>query len=302
MYKWTNAVNKKYVLPETRGLFPFKEERGLLRSTYGILLIMVGLYHVGWSLLGFGWIQSLIRDILVRYPATDLGEMAVQVFWAESQFRVLKTNIIEPWIWLICALLLLRLICHPLLHAGIFYTISDLKKLKAREQNERTLTKILSVFIKGIRKLGWSFSNFYFLQIVLTCLPMLWLFPLLRWSWQSNFASLSATVQQNILYIGCYVIYIWIIRAITIYFMLKKTQASFSDPSRVQLPVRKNFFPIIALSLLFIFTSTIMSVSVSFAAFLWSNVLALALHLSYGFFRTALLLGEVTVCYHLSQR
>lgn len=265
------------------------------------LLLILGLYHAIWTGLGFRWIGSFIETLLSRYPGAELGEMAIQVFWAEAQFRIMKSNMLEPWLWLIGGILLLRMICHPLLHAGILYAV-NMHQTRASSGHEQksSLEKLIHSFKVGVQTLGAVFSMLYFIQIVLILLPLLWLVPQITSAWQSSF-SVEAVLEHSLLSLTAYLMYILVIRALILFYMLKKTQANSIKPHRMRLVNLSSLSKVILLSLLFIMTATLLSAGFSAVAAFWPGVLAIGLHLMFGFFRSGLLLWEISACYHSSQ-
>ncbi len=275
-----------------------KSGLAFVNEHYGWLLFL-GLYHLAWSGLGYRWISGFFDALLSRYPSDALGDAAVQVFWAEAQFRIIKTEALEPWLWLIGGILLLRIIGHPLLHAGILYSIQAHHHSDKRLQSG-TAENLFAHFKNGMRKLGAAFSLIYLIQIALIGLPLLWLVPQVLLTWQLS-SSVEAVLEHNMLSLTAYILYIFIIRAFMLYFMLKKTQAMSNNLHRMRLMSGSNLAAVLILSLLFIMTASLLSAGFSAVAILWPGMLAILLHFLFGFFRAGLLLWEISSCYSINE-
>lgn len=258
-------------------------------------LWLLGLYLLLWGGIGYRWIQSFFAGFLSRYPGAELGDLPGQVFWAEIQFRIMKANALEPWLWLIGGILLLRMICHPLLYAGVMHTLME--HAAGIPTSQRTLFRSLR---EGIRKLGAIFSLYYFLQLLAVTLPLFWLVPRILSTLQTTLAA-APVLEQHVVELAAYVLYTWIVRAVILYVMIKKTQSLSSDSKGLRLKGIFHLFKVVSLSVLFVVAVTLLSLGFGAYALVWPGLAAIGLHLLFGFLRAGMLLWELSACYKSSE-
>ncbi|MEI7026429.1 hypothetical protein [Paenibacillus sp. y28] len=145
------------------------------------LLLVLFIYHWLWGFSLLQMAKSVILPLLHRYPGSDLPRQSSDLFWAEGQFALLKTDIAHPYLWLLLGILVLRMILTPLLEAGTFYSLHH-SDLNAGYR-----------FVQGARQLGKAYYGYYALQTMLALLPLIWIVPsvqealhtgsIYRWEW-----------------------------------------------------------------------------------------------------------------------
>lgn len=266
------------------------------------LLLMLCLYQLCWGLLGYRWLNAINESMLLRYPGTDVSTMSTQVYWAEAQFRILKTNVLEPWLWVLAGCLLLRMLLHPLLQASVFYSIhaSD----DTRDQGEAsTLWHRLK---SGMRALGPAFFGLYLLQSAMALGPLFLLIPKFIQMWQAAL-SLRDFLVPSFVWGAAYVTYLFLLRGIFLTLMLRKTkQTNLAQDERNRIRQAASTpltgFPshlvrVLILSGAFIAMTLFSSIGIGALGILWSGFAAIVLQQLYFVLRSGLLLWEAAACY-----
>jgi len=123
-------------------------------------LVLLSLYQAAWGLILIKLVKSAVLPLMRRYPGQHLDGTAVHIFWAESQFRLLKTDISHPYLWALAAILAARMVLTPFLNAGVYYSIHN-GHLHSGYR-----------FLKGIRELGKPFLMVYVLEMALMIAPL----------------------------------------------------------------------------------------------------------------------------------
>ncbi|WP_019535710.1 hypothetical protein [Paenibacillus ginsengihumi] len=122
-------------------------------------------YNLVWGVVIYKLVQSIVVPLLHRYPGKQLSQEAVQLFWIEGQFQLMKTDLAAPYIGWGLTLVLLRMALSPVLNAGIYYSLQH-PELNAGYR-----------FVQGVRKLSWPYLGLYALQTLLALAPLYWLIP-----------------------------------------------------------------------------------------------------------------------------
>ncbi|MBD2860390.1 hypothetical protein [Paenibacillus oceani] len=145
------------------------------------LLLVLWLYHFTWGFLLLMLVKSVVVPLMHRYPGEHLSAAASQLFLAESQFRLMKTDISHPYIWLLVGVAAARMLLTPVLNAGVYYSLAN-PHLNAGYR-----------FLQGIKRLSGSFFLYYVLQMAITLAPVYWLFPVVKkaFAQHADYASLS---------------------------------------------------------------------------------------------------------------
>lgn len=135
------------------------------RSWFLLFLLFIYQYLFGYVL--FNYVKSKVVPLLHRYPGGELTEFSTQLFWLEGQFRLMKTDLMMPYLWTFAIFIAFRMLLTPLMNSGIFNTLANRKD----EGGSR------KAFFRGIRKYAKPFLLLYLLQILLTFAPLAWIVP-----------------------------------------------------------------------------------------------------------------------------
>lgn len=248
------------------------------------MITVLFLYQFAWGFVLYLFIQSIVMPLLHRYPDDVLSSTGVQVFLAESQFMIFKTDITHTVIWMLITLLAARMLITPLLNAGIYYSIERAEQTQIRP------------FIEGIKLLSRSFYLIYTVQIVLLLLPLYWVIPYVQQLLQSFF-SLEALIIEFIPLVLGYLFYSAFIRLCTMYVQFGK--AGNSPFINTLMLVGKNMLPILSLKFLLLLISLfLLGINLSISM-LWAGFFAVILHQVYHLVKTIFKLWEICSHYQL---
>ncbi|SEC22431.1 hypothetical protein [Paenibacillus sp. GP183] len=231
-------------------------------------VILMFLYQAGWGVLLYKMIQSILLPLMHRYPGAEQPAFALKLFLAESQFQLFKTDLIQPYIWWLASLFVLRMLVTPLLNAGIYYSLAH-PELNAGYR-----------FVKGIRELSLRFFLAYIVQISLTLTPLFWLVPKFQTSWstQSSYVSALTAIMPWLI---AYLFYSYLLR-------LCFTYIQFTQVSRV--PLLSSFSIllrhgglILMIGIILLIFSGLLTGTVMTAAYIWTGFIALLIYQLYPF-------------------
>ncbi|MUG73824.1 hypothetical protein [Paenibacillus validus] len=216
-------------------------------------------YHLAWGIALYKLVQSVVLPLLHRYP-TELSKEAVQLFWIESQFQLMKTNLIEPFLWWGLALLALRMLLHPLLNAGVYYSLQN------RDMNAGYR------FVEGIRRLTLPYFGFYAAQLLLTLAPLVWLVPLATELFGSQ-VSYSGLVRALLPALSAFAVYLLLIQLVFMYLQIGK--ASGRSMLFTCLFIVRHLPAIVLAALTVLGLGLLATAAVMAASFFWAGFLAL---------------------------
>lgn len=231
------------------------------------LLTVLFVYHFLWGFALYRYVASIVVPLLHRYPK-EVSASAVHLFWAEAQFQVTKSNLIQPYLYALLGLFLLRGLITPVLNAGVYFSLHH-RQLNAGYR-----------FLKGIKELGAPFLLYYFLQFVLTFAPLYWIVPV-----AAKILAQTSMFDQMLLrllpYIIGMVIYGYIVHICFVYVQIFRTTgekplASLAFVTRFALQIS-----IISLVIL-VLSGIIAAIAVS-ASLLYAGFISLVLYQIYRF-------------------
>ncbi len=253
-----------------------------MTSQYFVLLVL-WVYQFTWGLLLLHFVKSIVIPLLHRYPSGHLSTSAVQLFLAEGEFQLMKTDISHSYLWTLLGIVFIRMVLTPILNAGIFYSIHN----TGLNSGYR--------FFKGVKELGGIFALYYFVQVVLTIAPGYWLYPIVRkaFTTQTSYESLIMAVLPSIL---AFLIYAYLVHLCFVYLMLGRTaQKSMSGSIGVFL----RHIPMILLlsSFLLLLSGVLTSLTMS-ASLVWAGLSALILHQIFHLLKMLFKLWAVSTQYH----
>ncbi|MDB5052864.1 MAG: hypothetical protein JWM44_914 [Bacilli bacterium] len=234
-----------------------------------VLLILFA-YRLVWGFVLYSMVQSTVVPLLHRYPGIQVSGGQTQLFLAEGQFQLMKTDFIHSYLWLLLLLLLAKMVVTPLLNAGIYYSL------------RQTHLNSGYRFFKGIRELGVTFFFYYLIQMILTLAPLYNLLP--KWGHlllSSDYKSASIVLLP---YISIYLLYGYILHLSFMYLQFGKTWTR-SWIGSLHLTVRR-LFPIVGISLALIFGSFLLAALSASVVWIWASFWTLILYQAYRFIQT----------------
>lgn len=244
------------------------------------------LYQIIWGLLLYVCVRTVVVPLLHRLPARDTAPADLQVFLAESQFRLVKTDDAIPLLTLLGLLLLARMLAAPFLNAGLYHVLAE-----HREEKESRL------FFRGFRRHGVAFLGIHLLKWGLILLPA-GLF--LRFYGQTVWERfLTPDGHFPLLWtLAAFFLYAGFIRLLTMYLLIGRSRGDAFRHSLATL--RRLLFPAAAVSLLLMFGFMLSYSMVGMLTMTTAGFLSLVLHFSGYGLRTVFKLWEIAAqfrCY-----
>jgi hypothetical protein len=248
------------------------------------LLLLLFLYQFGWGFLLYRFVHSVMDPVLHRYPGQALPDSSVHLFFAESEFRLLKTDLSFSYIGWLCALLLLRMLLTPVLNAGILFSLHQTSMNSGYR------------FIQGIKRLSRPFLVYYLFQIVLTLLPLYWLIPK---AMDIVKASSSYTILWSKLLplAAGMILYAGILQILCLYVMLQRTTGE--RWGQFWRPLAVSMVPMLLLTLCMVLIGGLVSIIATGAAFYWAGLTALLIYQLYHFAKIFMQLWQTSSQYQL---
>jgi hypothetical protein len=246
------------------------------------LVLFLFIYQLVWGLFLYRFIKSIVVPLLHRFPGNELSGSAVQLFLAEGQFQVMKTDLVYSYAWILLLFLIARMMLTPLINAGIYYSI------QYPEEQGR--------FIKGIRRKGKPFLILYWLQTAIILSPLVWLIPKAKqiaahhydyesilialWPYAAGFATFGSLV---------YLCFMYVQFGVT---------AGFTCLGSTMVAVRY-IIKIVAVSLILFMAAVFVAMLTVTMSMVWAGLAALIIHQLYHLIRTVFKVWEICAQHRL---
>ncbi|MBW7477780.1 hypothetical protein K0T92_24010 [Paenibacillus oenotherae] len=250
------------------------------------IVIILFLYELLWGFFLYRIIEGIVVPLLKRYPDSNPAEGAVQLFLAEAQFQLMKTDLIRPYLWLFASILAARMLLTPLFNAGLLYSLYH-----ARDDSGTR-------FLQGIRTKWKPFALLYCIKTALTLAPAIWLLPRALDTLLAS-SSLSGLAKGIGPWAGG-----WLALALLLHLLFLSMQfgiVSGSGALRSMWSGVRHFIPLVGISLLMWGIGILISISMASVSMLWAGLIALILHQSYHLIRTIMKVWTVASQYDLWQ-
>lgn len=248
------------------------------------IVIFLFLYQLLWGFFLYRFVDSVVFPILRRYPNAHPSKSAVSMFYAESQFQLMKTDLIDFYAWMLLGLFVLRMVLTPFINAGLYYSIHH------AEPKSGTL------FLKGIQRTWKTTFLFYLIQMAAVIAPAYWAVP------YAFKLYLGADSQTSLLIAllpiaAAWLVYGYMLQLILLYVQFGKV-AQLSLFRSIGLSLR-HLLPMIGLSLLLLLISGIAALLTASVSLIWAGLIALVLHQVYHLFRSLFKVWQIAAQYHL---
>lgn len=237
----------------------------------GILLFV---YRLLWGFFLFRLVDSVVTPVLSRYPDLHPNADAVPLFLIEAEFRLLRTGLMDSLLWLLAALLLLRMVVTPLIDAGLFYSFHH------AEEGEKG-TRVLA----GIRQAWKPIVLLYAAENALILLPVLWLFPLAK----ERF-TLAGSAGRWMLELLPYAAG-WVVWGFALHLLFRGMQFGAASRQGVMKGMSRaaaRTLPLLAVSLAIFGIGFAASAALSAVTVFWPGFFAVVLHQAFQFVRSLL--------------
>lgn len=253
-------------------------------SSQTFVLLVLWLYHFAWGFALLAAVKSVVVPLMHRFPGGDLPPAASQLFLAESQFRLMKTDISHSFLWLLFAFVIARMLLTPLLNAGVYYSLHN-AHLNAGYR-----------FLQGIRQLGKPFFGFYALQMLLTFAPLYWLYPVAADAFRhyGDYRSLGLALLP---WAAGYVVYCFVIRLCFVYIQLGRTAEEKLGKSLWLFLRRLPVVAAVALALV-VLSGTVTAAALA-ASLFWAGISALVLQQLFHIVSMVFRLWAIAAQYHV---
>lgn len=246
-----------------------------LRHKYVGVLIFI--YRLTWGFLLFRFVDSVVTPVLARYPDMGPGKDAAALFLIEAEFRLLRTDLADPLLWMLGGMLAIRMIITPLINAGLYYSFHHAHMTREDGSGTRMLT--------GMRKRWKPIVLLYGIENVLILLPIVWLLPVAK----SHFftaASASGWLQELLPYAAS-----WLVWGFAVHLLFRCMQfaaASRESIAKGAAQALARAWPLLAVSLMLAGIGLAASAMLSVVTVVWSGLLAVVLHQSFHLIRSLL--------------
>lgn len=130
------------------------------------LLVTLFVYRLIWGVVLYEMVQSIVVPLLQRFPGKLISVVQTDLYLAEGQFQLVKTDLSDRYLWLLLGLAVARMLLTPLIQAGTLYSLRH-TELNAGYR-----------FIRGVKQLGRPFIGYYLVQMILTLAPLYVLYPM----------------------------------------------------------------------------------------------------------------------------
>ncbi|MBM7567637.1 hypothetical protein [Paenibacillus sacheonensis] len=251
------------------------------------IIILLFLYELIWGFFLYRTIEGIAVPLLKRFPDSyAASSSAISLFVTESQFQLMKTDLLQPYAVLFCGLLAGRMIITPFLNAGLFHSLHHATDDKG------------TTFLKGIRKAWKPVTLLYLLETALTLAPALWLLPralhlLLASDTLVEFAKAAGPWAGG-----------WLLWAVLLHLFFLSMQfgaVTGSGSMRALWSSMANFLPFAGVSLMMWGIGALLSATVASVSLLWAGLLALVLHQGYQLLRTIMKVWTAAAQYDVWQ-
>lgn len=243
--------------------------RSTLNQPFSILVLF--LYRFGWGMVLYKLAQSLILPMLHRYPNVEGLESQNQLFLAEAQFVLLKTDISHSVLWLLAALLAIRMVLTPLLNAGLLFSLSN-PHYNAGYR-----------FVRGIKELWKSYALLYAGQTLLTLLPLWWVLPRMKTGFLSA-RTYPEMASELLPLLALLLGYSFVVRLCFLYLQLGRA-TSHSAGRALRIAV-KSLPMMLGVAVLLLLAASLCSLAVLGSTIVWAGFWMLVLYQAYRFIQT----------------
>ncbi|WP_082927780.1 hypothetical protein [Paenibacillus oryzisoli] len=246
--------------------------------------IILFLYQMGWGVLLYKLVQGILIPLMHRFPGAEQPKQALQIFLAESQFQLIKTDLSHSYLWWLAALMCVRMVLTPLFNGGVYYSLTH------SHQNAGYR------FFRGMKELMLPFLLVYLIRMALTLIPLIWLIPKAAY-----LLGHSGSYEQIIMKLLP-----WILGLLLYGFLLQLLFMYVQFAIAAKLGILSTLFsffryslPIVGLAIiLLLFTGLLAGVTVT-ATYLWAGLVALIIYQLYPLFHIFVQIWGISSQYQL---
>jgi len=156
----------------------------MTRRHFNVILLYF-FYQALWGFVLYRIIDHIVSPLLLRYPKITNHAEALQLFWIENQFNLIKTDLIIPYVWGLAGILLLRMIITPIMQSGIYYSLYEMSQGSKH-----------TAFRKGISLCWKPMMLVYWLKSFAIVAPLIYLLRPL-FSFKANSSAMMSILDQS---------------------------------------------------------------------------------------------------------
>ncbi|MFC5450445.1 hypothetical protein [Paenibacillus aestuarii] len=247
-------------------------------------VIALFLYQMGWGVMLYKLVQSVLVPLMHRFPGAHQPKQTLQLFLAESQFQLLKTDLIHSYLWWLAALLGVRMLLTPMLNAGVYYSLTHLHQNAGYR------------FFKGIKELTLPFMLTYILRMALSLAPLFWLLPKAQ-TILTHTASFEQAGLKLLPWLAGLLCYGFLINLLFMY--IQFAIAARHGVISTLITFVRHSLPIIVLAFLILLSTGLLAGVTVTAAYIWAGLVALIISQVYPLFNMFLQMWAITAQYQL---
>lgn len=256
-----------------------------LKHFYIVILLFI--YQLLWGFFLYRFIDSVVTPLLKRFPSDGaLNESAVRLFFSEAQFQLMKTDLIQPYLWIIGGLFACRMLLTPLFNAGLFYSL--------HRSDDAGGTK----FIEGIRRAWKPVMLLYWLESLFALAPAWWLLPRGLDSLLES-GTIGELLQTTLP--GAIGWIFWIALLHLVFLAMQFGAASGKGPFHSLWSAVRHLAPFAGLSLLMWAIGAGIALFVTGLSLVWAGLIALIAHQGYHLIRTLMKVWTIASQYDCLQ-
>lgn len=254
------------------------------------IIILLFLYELIWGFFLYRTVENIAVPLLKRFPDSyEASASAVALFLTESQFQLMKTDLLQPYAFLLLGLLAARMVVTPFLNAGLFHSLYH-----ATSDSGESGTR----FLTGIRQAWKPIALLYLAETALTLAPAFWLLPKALERFLAS-GTLTEFAKEAGPWAGA-----WLVWAVLIHLLFLAMQfgaVSGSGTMRALWSGIAGFIPFAGISLVMWGIGAMLSMTVASVSMLWAGLFALVLHQGYQLVRTIMKVWTAAAQYDVWQ-
>lgn len=243
-----------------------------LRHKYVGVLIFV--YRLTWGFLLFRFVDSVVTPVLSRYPDLGTGSNAAALFLIEAEFRLLRTDLADPLLWMLGGMLAIRMMITPLINAGLYYSFHQANMTR----DDKSGTRVLA----GIRQRWKPIVLLYGIENALILLPAVWLLPEAKSRFFAS-ASPSGWLLEMLPYAAGWLVWGFILHLL--FQCMQFAAAGRESIAKGAARALSRSWPLLAVSLSLAGVGLTASAVLSVVTVVWSGLLAVVLHQTFHLIR-----------------
>lgn len=124
--------------------------------------LLISMYQLLWTVLLYFMIERIVSPILRALPSQGTSAAATQYYWLEIRFLAAKTELLLPYLYIVAALLLIRMAFTPFIQGGIFGALAKSRQEQAHNQ-----------FFKELKTNWKPFLLLYWIKTLSIAVPLI---------------------------------------------------------------------------------------------------------------------------------